>query len=249
MNIAITIVAIAVSLAWIGLLNRFAYGFSTKLTKRINGNIQIRQSRRIFSIFAAYMDFRFEGDRSLLTALPRNYLAVANHQSLFDIPLFMRYVPNRRVRFIAKAELGRHIPIVSLMLRTDGHCLVRRAGGGASAMKEIERFADRARENEWIPVLFPEGTRSIDGSLGTFHAAGFRRFLDRYPLPVAVFAIDGGWRISKLSDMAKTMRGGRYRIKLLKVYEAPKDKEEQVRILEEGKALIREQLALWRNSD
>ena len=72
-------------------------------------------------------------------------------------------------------------------------------------------------QNDWIPVIFPEGTRSKDGSVGTFHAAGFRRFVDRCPLPVGVFAIDGGWRISKLGDMRKTLRGGRYRIKLLKV--------------------------------
>lgn len=248
MDIVITIAAIGVSLIWIGIVNRIAYAFSLKLTLRINTIIAIEYSRRIFSIFSAYMNFRYVGDRERLGDLPSQYLAVSNHQSLFDIPLFMRYIPDARVRFIAKAELGRHIPIVSLMLRTDGHCLVKRSGGGSSAMRELDRFADRVRENKWIPVVFPEGTRSTDGTLGTFHAAGFRRFLDRTPLPVAVFAIDGGWRISKLGDMAKTMRGGRYRIKLLKVYDAPRGKDEQLRILEEGKTLIARQLEVWRNT-
>ena len=46
--------------------------------------------------------------------------------------------------------------------------------------------------------------------------------------------------------LATNLRGGAYRIKVLKVYPVPETKEAQVKILEEGKALIREQLAQWR---
>ena len=42
------------------------------------------------------------------------------------------------------------------------------------------------------------------------------------------------------------LRGGAYRVKALKVYPAPETKEAQLKILEEGKALIQEQLAQWR---
>lgn len=247
MNIIITIAAIGLSLLHAGAVNRLAYVFYRPWNIRVNTSIMVNQSRMIFAVFAAYMDFRYVGDRKALSMLPNQFIALSNHQSLFDIPLFNRYIPNGRLRFVAKAELGRYIPVVSLMLRSGGHCLVSRTGSGSAAMRELDRFADRVRENNWIPVIFPEGTRSKDGSLGTFHAAGFRRFTDRCPLPVGVFAIDGGWRISKLGDMTKTLRGGRYRIKLLKVYDAPKGKAEQVRILEEGKALIAEQLELWRS--
>ncbi len=246
MNIVITIAAIGLSLVWKGIVNRVAYVFSRGWNLRVNKTIMVGTSRRIFAVFATYMDFRFTGDMNSLETLPGQYVAISNHQSLFDIPLFNRYIPNGRLRFVAKAELGRHIPIVSLMLRSGGHCLVPRTGGGALAMREMDRFAERVSQNGWIPVIFPEGTRSADGNVGKFHAAGFRRFTERCPLPVAVFAIDGGWKISKLSDMAKTMRGGRYRIKLLKVYDAPRNKAEQVRILEEGRALIEAQLDEWR---
>lgn len=246
MNIAITIAAIGLSLLHAGAVNRLAYVFHRPWNLRVNTWIMVRQSRMIFAVFAAYMDFRFVGDSKALSALPDQYIALSNHQSLFDIPLFNRYIPNGRLRFVAKAELGRNIPVVSLMLRTGGHCLISRTGSGSSAMRELDRFADRVMQNDWIPVIFPEGTRSKDGSVGAFHAAGFRRFVDRCPLPVGVFAIDGGWRISKLGDMRKTLRGGRYRIKLLKVYDAPQGKAEQVKILEEGKVLIAEQLERWR---
>ena len=54
-------------------------------------------------------------------------------------------------------------------------------------------------KNNFIPVIFPEGSRSKDGNLKTFHAAGFRRFLNAAPMPVAVCAVDGGWKISSLT--------------------------------------------------
>ena len=115
-------------------------------------------------------------------------------------------------------------------------------------MRILDRFAERVKKNNWIPVIFPEGTRSRDGNTGTFHAAGFRRFMDRYPLPVVVCAVDGGWNISSLAGMVKRMKGGEYRIKVLKVFPAPESKAEQLRVLEEGKELIQNQLGEWRNN-
>ena len=246
---AIVFACLAVSLGWIALVNRLAYGFSRKLSRLVNRRIATSYGPRIFSIFSTWSDFRFSGDRNLLDELPDQYLVMSNHQSLFDIPLYMRFLDGPRLRFVAKAELAKHVPLVSLMLKSDQHCLVMRTGGPSQAMRAIDEFAERSRKNNWIPVIFPEGTRSPDGTLGTFHAAGFRRFLDKYPLPVAVCALDGGWRISKLSGLAKSVRGGKYRVKVLKIYPAPTNKAEQVKILEEGKALIEAQIAAWREED
>ena len=65
-------------------------------------------------------------------------------------------------------------------------------------------------------------------------------------MPVAVCALDGGWQISSIRKIIQNLKGGSYKIKLLKVYEAPTTKEEQLKILEEGKTLIGEQLRKWR---
>ena len=100
--------------------------------------------------------------------------------------------------------------------------------------------------NNWIPILFPEGTRSKNGEVGTFHSAGFRRFLSKAPMPVVVAAVDGGWNISSITRLATNLRGGAYRVKVLKIYPTPTTKEAQLKVLEEGKALIQEQLKVWR---
>jgi len=46
--------------------------------------------------------------------------------------------------------------------------------------------------------------------------------------------------------MAKHLKGGNYRIKIVKIFPAPMNKAEQVQILEEGKNLIEKQLFEWR---
>ncbi len=245
----IMMLAIGGALSWIGLVNRVAYTINRSWNFRVNRIITRQYSRRIFSILSTYMNFRYAGEPASLAQLPERYLVLSNHQSLLDIPLLMCFLGAERLRFIAKAELGKHVPVVSLVLRSDGHCLVSRTGSPSIIMKTIDRFAERCVSKNWIPVIFPEGTRSRDGSLGPFHAAGFRRFVDRAPMPVAVVAIDGGWRTASLRGMASRMRGGSYRVKVLKVFPAPEGKADQVRILEEGRLLIQEQLDKWRSQE
>ncbi len=246
MMIAITMTCILAIMAWIGLLNHLAYGFNTRLTLLINKNITTIQIRRLFALLLTYMNFRFAGEKNLVDALPDQYLILSNHQSLLDIPLYMRFLDGTRLRYVAKAELGKNIPLVSLMLRSDRHCLLKRTGSPSELMKTLDVFSARVKKNNWIPVVFPEGTRSLDGNLGTFQAAGFRRILDKAPMPVALCALDGAWRISSLMGMATNMKNGFYRVKVLKIYPAPENKADQMHILEEGKALIQEQLREWR---
>ncbi len=248
MKILLVAACVAQSIAVMAILNRIAYVLNKNLSLLYNKRIVYAKPRRLFALFSTYLGFKFAGDYTNVPDLPAQYLIISNHQSLIDIPLFMRYLEPTRLRFVAKAELGRHIPAVSLVLRGDKHCLIKRTGSPSKAMRELDRFAERVRENNWIPVIFPEGTRSRDGNTGTFHAAGFRRFLDKYPLPVAVCAVEGGWNISSLSGMVRRMKGGEYRVKVLKVFPAPRSKAEQVRVLEEGKELINKQLRDWRSN-
>jgi 1-acyl-sn-glycerol-3-phosphate acyltransferase len=243
----LTLTCFALSLGWAGLLNRLASSISRKLGLRVNRLITGKYAPGLFSIMAAYLDFRFAGDAKSKAQLPDQYMVLSNHQSLMDIPLLMRFLDGPRLRFVAKAELARYVPVVSLVLRSDGHCLIKRTGNAALVMREMDSFAERVNKNGWIPVIFPEGTRSRDGSVGPFLAAGFRRLAEKAPMPVAVCAIDGGWQISSLIGMAKHLKGGFYRVKVLKIYPAPTSKAEQVHILEEGRALIEEQLEMWRS--
>lgn len=243
---AITMISVFTSLGFYALVTLVARAIDVRLVRKMNRFVTVSQSRRLFALFSSGLGFRFAGEGNLLSELPRQYLIMSNHQSLLDIPLFMRFLDANRLRFVAKEELARHIPLVSTMLKANQHCLVKRSGSPSRAMRAMDIFAERAVEHDWIPVIFPEGTRSVDGTLGTFHAAGFRRLLDKAPMPVAVCAVEGGWKISTLVGMAKNLSGGRYRVKVLKIYPAPANKAEQLLILEEGKELIARQLAEWR---
>ncbi|MDR1785369.1 MAG: 1-acyl-sn-glycerol-3-phosphate acyltransferase [Spirochaetaceae bacterium] len=204
-----------------------------------------RYPRIIFAILRAYANFRVLLSLELQKSLPPQYLVISNHQSLLDIPVFMLFLKDR-ARFVAKEELSRHVPIVAEILRAQEHCFLPRSGNMARAMRAIDSFAQRVWKEKLIPVIFPEGTRSKDGTLGTFYQAGFRRFLDKRPMPVVVCALDGGYRISTLDGIIRKLTGGVYRLKILKIFPPPLSKREQIALLQEGKELIEAQLKKWR---
>ncbi len=228
-------------------LLRMYYIFSKKAALWLNTQVIVRRMPDIiFACLKQYAGFGFAGDYSKINELPEQYLVISNHQSLLDIVVHMKYYNASRLRFIAKKELGRHVPLVSLMLRNAKHCLVDRKGSPAESMKAVDKFANHVKNNNLIPVIFPEGTRSKDGTVRNFHAAGFRRLLNTAPMPVAVYALDGGWEMSSVGRIIKNLRGGSYKIKLLKVYDTPTNKAEQVKILNESRELIQNQLNEWR---
>lgn len=246
MTTFLTLVCLFPALGFVGFLNIILYPVSKAACVRVSDYIVSVCAPRIFAMFALYKHFRFIGYPDRKNELPEQFLLVSNHQSLLDIPLYMKFLRGRALRFVAKAELSRYVPVVSEMLRAHEHCMISRTGNAACAMSALDSFADRVSARRQIPVIFPEGTRSRDGRLGAFYAAGARRLLTRAPMPVAVCALEGGYRIASLRGIARNLRNGSYRVKILKIYPTPRNKEEQAHILEEGKALIQAQLDAWR---
>jgi 1-acyl-sn-glycerol-3-phosphate acyltransferase len=181
--------------------------------------------RRIFSIFRVYGDFSLEFDDRAAQVLPERFLLIANHQSLIDIPVLIYLLSSRRLRFVAKMELGRGIPLISLLLRAQGQALIKRRGDPAQAMKALARFSRRCRRDGTCPVVFPEGTRSRDGQVGEFYTAGVRRVLERESLPIVVAAVEGGWRIASLGSLVRNLQGTRYRVKILGILPPPQGKK------------------------
>lgn len=122
-------------------------------------------------------------------------LVVSNHQSMFDIPIFGGVMFHNYPKFVAKKELAKGIPSVSLHLSKAPHAIIDRRDR-AQATEAIKACASLAQERETAVVLFPEGTRSRDGSLGAFKDAGATAMFQGAPdLPVMPAAIDGSWRI------------------------------------------------------
>jgi 1-acyl-sn-glycerol-3-phosphate acyltransferase len=173
--------------------------------------------RRIFSLLGGYRCVKLEFEKPSGLELPDRFLLVANHQSLMDIPVCMALFPGRKLRFVAKRELGDGIPLVSLILRSQGHALVKRRGDATQAMHSILRFARRCEREGTCPVIFPEGTRSRDGRVGTFHTAGARKILDETPLPLVIAVLEGGWRIATIKDLVRNLRGARFQVRVLSV--------------------------------
>lgn len=227
-------------------LNIILYPVSKKASASFSDYIVRTVSPRLFSILSCYKHFRFIGDKRRFDELPPQFMIISNHQSLFDIPCYMNYFRGKSLRFVAKAELGRHIPLVSEMLRAQEHCLIPRRASPVTAMKTIEDFAKRVRSRNQIPVLFPEGSRTRDGNVGKFYSAGFRKLAEATALPVVVCALDGVWEIGRLRTIMTNLKNGNYKVTIVKIYDVPKTKEAQNAILEEAPRLIQAQLDVWR---
>lgn len=227
------------------LLLCIVYPFSKRAAVAVSDYITCVCARQVFAVLRVYRKFNFLGDYKSAENLPEQFIVISNHQSLFDIVVYFKFFGGLRARFVAKDNLAK-VPMVGKMLKSQQHCMIPRKGSPSVAMKSIDRFGVSILGKHQCPVIFPEGTRSRDGNLNQFYSAGFRRLVAATKLPVAVCALDGGWKISNLNSIMRNLRRGAYRVKVLKLYEAPKGKEEEKKILEESKELIQNQLDSWR---
>ncbi len=222
------------------------YPFSKKAAKKMADFCVKKVPVGVFDVLHKIDQFMFFGYEESKVNLPPQFMIICNHQSLFDIPAFMRFMPEVDLRFIAKDALGKGVPLVSPMLKTQQHCLIPRNVRPLDSVKLISDFGKRSKEQNFVPVLFPEGTRSRDGNVGKFYTAGFRTLTEASGLPVVACAVDGGWRIADLKGLLKNIHKGSYRLKVLKVFPCPHGKEECQAVLDETKTLIEQQLVEWR---
>jgi len=242
-NIIIVACILTAFASWEIILLAFRIFGSETIAKRKTQLYEDKAIEIIFSMFFAYRGFKVRFENRLEGKLPKRYLVVSNHQSLLDIPIIMHILPSgTRSRFVAKQELAWGIPLISLLLRTSGHCLVRRKGDALQAVRIVTAMAKRCKTEGTIPVIFPEGTRSRTGALGTFHSAGYRKILEVEPLPVLVVAVDGGWQVAKLGDFFKRFGKTEYSARFLAVLPAPANRKESLATLEKARELIEKSL-------
>lgn len=120
---------------------------------------------------------------------PGGAVLVSNHQSLVDIPLLLSAF-RRPVKFLAKRELE-EIPLFGKAMAAAGNLFVDRKDprGGIQALRDA---GDRVRGGMLL-VVFPEGTRSTDGTIGEFKPGAFY-LAQKSGAPVIPVYIDGGNR-------------------------------------------------------
>jgi 1-acyl-sn-glycerol-3-phosphate acyltransferase len=192
--------------------------------------------------------FRFTLDRGSLKKLPERFVMISNHQSLVDIPALMAFCPERRLRFVAKDSLGAGIPYISQVLKYQRHALIQRKGGMSATMITMGKFARRSVSENFVPVIFPEGTRSVDGRVKTFYSAGFRVLSDAVQEPIVAVAVDGGYLMRDFRDLFTSLRTAFYRVKVVGVYPAPSGKEATLKTLSEAESAIRAQVEEWHSA-
>lgn len=87
-------------------------------------------------------------------------LIVSNHQSILDPPV-IGGAARRPIYFLAKAELFR-IPLFGRLIRALHARPVRREGSDPRALRTAALLLEEGK----ALLVFPEGTRSLDGRLG-----------------------------------------------------------------------------------
>jgi 1-acyl-sn-glycerol-3-phosphate acyltransferase len=191
------------------------------------------------------LQHRDETARSIRRNLPRQFICLSNHQSYLDIVMIYDLFPAHQMRFVAKKALGKHFPGVSQTLRYQGHALIDQAGNARANHEIISRFARRCHQKGCCPAIFPEGTRSRTGELGSFQAAGLRMILDQGTLPLVVVAMDGGWEMATFKDYFGA-KPKQLKVKILGVIPAPNTKDETRAALAKAREMIAAQLETWR---
>jgi 1-acyl-sn-glycerol-3-phosphate acyltransferase len=125
----------------------------------------------------------------------RPIIFIANHQSLADIPPLIYYLRKYHAKFISKIELTKGIPSISYNLKYGGGANIDR-NDARQSITEIVKLANRMKENKWSAVIFPEGTRSKDGLVKPFQAAGIATILKKCPEALLVpIAINNSWKM------------------------------------------------------
>ncbi len=113
-------------------------------------------------------------------------LYIGNHNSIFDIILSYPLLPNL-TGFIAKKELNK-VPILGWWLKLLGGLFLDR-DDPKQGLQTILTAIDHVKSGVSI-FIFPEGTRSKDGTLGEFKAGSFK-VATRTGCPIIPVAITG----------------------------------------------------------
>ena len=100
----------------------------------------------------------------------KSVVFVSNHCSMLDI-LAISSVFKGKLGFVAKKEL-RFVPFINLMCRLS-HCVFLDRRNNKAAVKSMEKGIENVK-NGFSMLIFPEGTRSKTGVIGSYKRGSFR---------------------------------------------------------------------------
>jgi len=125
----------------------------------------------------------------------KTYVFVANHQSIYDIPVLFWSIPFQ-LRIIAKESLG-SFPMLGPHLKRTGHLLVDRSRPDKAG---IVGWASRLTANGSSLIVFPEGTRSRTGMMGKFKGGSILLAMQA-GLPLVPLSVIGSRHVMKKGEL------------------------------------------------
>jgi len=138
-------------------------------------------------LFSAFVRVKVEGAEKVPREGPVVFMS--NHESWVDIPILLAKIPVQ-VRFLAKKSLF-SIPFFGWAISSMGFIPVDRKNR-REAIRSFEQAAERIKAGRSV-LVFPEETRTMDGSLLPFQRGGFLIAI-KAGLPIVPIGLDGARR-------------------------------------------------------
>ena len=164
----------------------------------------------------------------------RSYIYMSNHQSNFDIPVLLAYLPVQ-YRWLAKVELFR-IPVFGFAMRRAGYISIDRSDRKA-AILSLKHAAEIIRGGVSV-LIFPEGTRSRDGNIRPFKSGGFILAIDS-GVPIVPVIVHGTFPIMPKDRLR--IRPGNVVLEIEKPVETSAySRKDKTKLLEKVRQIINE---------
>ena len=234
-----TLIAFGLALGFYDLVGRVALLFGRRPFEWVMAALQ----RTLIWVFRlSHVRVKMEKSHAITDGQP--YIMVSNHQSMLDVPIFGGLLIRSFPKYIAKAELGRWIPSVSLNLTRGGNALIDR-NDRRQALGAIKQLAHESTERGNSIVIFPEGHRSRDGELLEFQPGGLAMLMRAArDMPVVPTVIDGSWKVF-LHNLLPVPFGTEVRVRLGDPIDRA-DGRDAAAVLAECEVFIRDALQEWR---
>jgi 1-acyl-sn-glycerol-3-phosphate acyltransferase len=148
------------------------------------------------SLFAGGITLHVSGRERLADpSLARGYVLVANHASNLDPLALMHALEHYHLCFVAKAETFRR-PLLGRIIDALPWLPVERES--LAALKKLVGDVRQRQAEGWVPqiVVFPEGTRSEDGTLAPFKIGPFM-LAAQLGIPILPVILRGTYELHK----------------------------------------------------
>jgi 1-acyl-sn-glycerol-3-phosphate acyltransferase len=114
------------------------------------------------------------------------YIFMSNHQGYYDVFALLGYLPYQ-FKWLAKKELF-SIPFLGWTMAAAGYISIDR-GGTRDTVEAMNEAAQKIHDGMSV-VIFPEGSRSPDGSIQSFKKGGFTLAI-KSKVPIVPISISG----------------------------------------------------------